>query len=116
MVGHARRDLPSKQIHGRVCRGRPDGRRIALTSIELKEKDNAFEVKVAMAGVDPRDLQVEVTGDELLVNAVTKTEKKEEKENVQYSEFASGSLFRSIRFPNKVNADSVKAGKSRTAC
>ena len=43
------------------------------------------------------------------MKAETKTEKKEEKENVQYSEFASGSLFRSIRFPKKVNADSVKA-------
>lgn len=78
-------------------------------AIELKEKDNAFEIKVAVAGVDPKDLKVEVTADDLLVKGETKTEKNEEKEKVHYSEFESASLFRSIRFPKKVNADDVKA-------
>jgi HSP20 family protein len=77
--------------------------------IELEEKDNQFKVQVAVAGVDPRDLKVEVTSEELLVKGETKTEKKEEKGEVHTSEFQSGSLFRSIRFPKKIDADKVKA-------
>lgn len=78
-------------------------------AIELKEKDNTFEVKVAVAGVDPKDLKVEVTAEDLLVKGETKTEKNEENEKVHYSEFESASLFRSIRFPKKVKADNVRA-------
>jgi len=77
--------------------------------IELTEKNNQFEVQVAVAGVDPKDLKVEVTSDGLLVKGETKTEKKEEKGEVYTSEFQSGSLFRSIHFPKKVDADKVKA-------
>ncbi len=77
--------------------------------IELKEKDNQFEVQVAVAGVDPKDLKIEVTSDDLLVSGETKTEKKEEKGQVYRSEFQSESLFRSIHFPKKVDSDKVKA-------
>jgi HSP20 family protein len=78
-------------------------------AVELKEKDNQFELQVAVAGVDPKDIQVEVTGDSLLVKGETKTEKKEEKGEVYVSEFQSGSLFRSLQLPKKIDADKVKA-------
>jgi HSP20 family protein len=78
-------------------------------AIELAEKDNRFEIKVNVAGVDPKDLKVEVTGEDLLVRGETKTEKKEEKGEVYTSEFHSGSLFRSIHLPKKVDAENVKA-------
>ena len=78
-------------------------------AIELKEKDTQFEVKIAVAGVDPKDLQVEVTSEDLLVKGETKTEKKDEKGEIHTSEFQSGSLFRSIHFPKKVDTDKVKA-------
>ena len=48
-------------------------------AIELSEKDNQFEIRVAVAGIDPKDLNVEVTAEDLLVKGETKTEKKEEK-------------------------------------
>ena len=78
-------------------------------AIELKEKDSQFEVQVAVAGVDPKDITVEVTSDDLLIKGETKTEKKEQKGEVYTSEFQSGSLFRSIHLPKKVDADKVKA-------
>ena|SRR5688572_9510379 len=57
-------------------------------AIELTEKSSHFEVKVAVAGVDPKDLKVEVTTEDLLVKGETRTEKKEEGE-VHTSEFQS---------------------------
>ena len=78
-------------------------------AIELKEKDNQFQLQVVVAGIDPKDIQVEVTSDSLLVRGERKTEKKEEKGEVHKSEFQSGSLFRSIQFPKKIDTDKVKA-------
>lgn len=78
-------------------------------AIELKEKENQFEVQVAVAGVDPKDISVEVTSEDLLVKAETRTEKKDEKSDIHTSELQVGSLFRSIHFPKKVDANKVKA-------
>lgn len=78
-------------------------------AIELTEKNNQFEIKVEATGIDPKDLKVEVTGDDLLVKGETKTEKKEEKGEVHTSEFKYGSVFRSIHLPKKVDPDKVKA-------
>jgi len=78
-------------------------------AIELKEKDNKFELQIAVAGVDPKDLQIDVTPEGLLVKGETKTETKEEKGTVHTREIHSGSLFRSIPFSKKVNTDKVKA-------
>jgi len=78
-------------------------------AIELTEKDNRFEIQVAVAGIDPKDLNVEVTAEDLLVKGETKSEKKEQKGEVHTTEFQEGSLFRSIRFPKKVDPNKVKA-------
>jgi HSP20 family protein len=78
-------------------------------AIELTEKDNQFEIRVAVTGIDPKDLNVEVTSEDLLVKGHTKAEKKEDKGEVHTSEFQSGSLFRSIHFPKKVEPNKVKA-------
>jgi HSP20 family protein len=79
-------------------------------AIEVVEKDNRFEIKVAVTGIDPKDLKVDVTEEDLLVKGETRTEKKkEEKGEVYTSEFESGSLFRSIHFPKKVVPNKVKA-------
>lgn len=78
-------------------------------AMELKEKDNHFELQAAIAGMDPKDLHVEVTPEELLIRGETRIEKKEEKGQVHFSEFRSGSLFRSIHFPKRIDPNKVKA-------
>ncbi|HEX4997655.1 MAG TPA: Hsp20/alpha crystallin family protein [Terriglobia bacterium] len=78
-------------------------------AIELKEKDHHFEVTVAVAGMDPKDLKVDVTADDLLVRGEMKSEKMDDKGTVHTSEFGAGSLFRAIRFPKKVDVNKVTA-------
>jgi HSP20 family protein len=77
--------------------------------IELKEKDHHFEVTMPVAGVDPNDLDIEITPDDLLVKAETRHEHKEDKVEVHTCEFESGRLFRAVRFPKKIDPDKVKA-------
>ena len=77
--------------------------------IELEEKDDEFLLKVAIPGVDPKDIDIEVTPEDILVKADVRHEHKEKKGEVYACEFASGNLFRSIHLPKKINADKVKA-------
>ena len=77
--------------------------------IEMTEKGNRFEVKVDVAGVDARDLKVEATEEDLLIKGEIRTQKQTNKGQVHTSELTSGSLFRSIHFPKKVDPGKVKA-------
>jgi HSP20 family protein len=78
-------------------------------AIELKERENRYELHAAVAGFEPKDLKVEVTPEELLIRGETRSERREEKGQICYSEFQSGELFRSIRFPKRVDPNKVKA-------
>jgi len=78
-------------------------------SVELTEKDNEFNLRIAIPGVDPKDIDIEVTSEYLLVKAESRHEHREDKGEVHVCEFESGNLFRSIRFPKAINPDKVKA-------
>jgi HSP20 family protein len=78
-------------------------------AIELREKDDEFLIDVAVPGIEAKDLDIEVTPEDLLVKGETHHEHKEEKGKVHTSEFESGSVFRTIHFPKKIDPDKVKA-------
>ena len=78
-------------------------------SIELTEKGNEFSLRIAVPGVDPKDIDIEVTPEYLLVKAEARHEHGEDRGHVHICEFESGNLFRSIRFPKTINPDKVKA-------
>jgi HSP20 family protein len=78
-------------------------------SIELDEKDNEFRLQIATPGVDPKDIDIEATPEYILVKAECHHEHKEEKGKVHICEFTSGNLFRSVRLPEKIDPDKVKA-------
>jgi HSP20 family protein len=75
--------------------------------IELREKDNEFILKIAVPGVDPIDLDIEITPEDLLVKAEAPKESNEAKGVLYAGELPSGNLFRSIHFPKKVDTDKV---------
>jgi len=77
-------------------------------SVELRQKDNQFEVLVALPGVEAKDLDVEVTPEDVLIKAETTHEHTAEKGTVHVCEFESGKLFRSIHFPEKIDPESAK--------
>jgi len=78
-------------------------------AIELSEKDHEFHLSIAVPGVDPKTIDIEVTEDYLLVKAEVRHEHKTDKGKVHTCEFESGNLFRSVRFPRKVDTSKVKA-------
>lgn len=78
-------------------------------AIELEEKDGEFKLQVAVPGVDAKDIDIEVTAEDILIKADVKHEHTESKGEVHTCEFASGHLFRSIHLPQPIDADKVKA-------
>jgi HSP20 family protein len=78
-------------------------------AVELTEKDDAFCLEVAAPGVDPKEIDVEVAPEDILIRADVHHEHKEKKGEVYTCEFAHGNLFRSIHLPKKIDPEKVKA-------
>jgi len=78
-------------------------------AIELREAENQLLLKVSVPGVDPKDIQIEATPDDIVIKADIRHDHSEEEGAVHSCEFMCGSMFRSIHFPKKVKSDAVKA-------
>jgi HSP20 family protein len=77
--------------------------------VEVCQKDNLFVVEAALAGVEPGQLDIQVTHDTLLIKADTPHTHPETKGIVHVCEFQPGPLFRAIRFPAPIDPEAVKA-------
>lgn len=77
--------------------------------VEVCQKDNQFVIEAALAGVEPRQLDIQVTRDTLLIKADTRHTHPETKGMVHLCEFQPGQLFRTIKFPAPIDSDAVKA-------
>jgi HSP20 family molecular chaperone IbpA len=76
-------------------------------AIELRQKDNKFEVLAATPGVEAKDLDVQITAEDLLIKAAVEHRHTPKEGAVQRCEFNGGQLFRSIHFPEKIDPDSA---------
>ena len=78
-------------------------------SLELRETDGEFVLEAAVSGVDPKDIAIEVTPEDIVLKADIQHEHEEKKGTVHICEFQSGRMFRSIHLPKRINPDKVKA-------
>jgi HSP20 family protein len=78
-------------------------------AFELSESDGRFHLEAAISGVDPKHIDIEVTPEDIILKAETHHQHRATKGVVHYCEFASGSMFRAIHLPKKINPDKVKA-------
>ena len=78
-------------------------------AVEVCEKDDRFVVEAALAGVEPQQLDIQVTRDTLLIKADIRHSHPKAKGIVHVCEFQPGQLFRAITFPSPVDPDAVKA-------
>ena len=78
-------------------------------ALELREADGEFVLEVALSGVDPKDIEIEVTPEDIVLKADIQHEHEEKKGTVYICEFQSGRMFRSIHVPKTINPDKVKA-------
>ena len=77
--------------------------------VELREKDGVFVLEVALSGVEAKDLNIEVTPEDIILKADVQHEHQEDRGSVHLCEFQSGKMFRSLHFPKRIDPDKVKA-------
>ena len=89
--------------------GGRDGGWDFIPSAELVESDEAFQLKVELPGLDPKDTNVEVTPDAVSISGERKCESHTDKEGYTRSEFHYGQFQRVIPLPTQVQNDKVQA-------
>jgi len=78
-------------------------------TLDVSETKDNLIVKTELAGVDPKDVDISLTGEVLTIKGEKKDEKEEKEENYHLMERSYGSFSRSMRLPVEVDQDKVKA-------
>ncbi|HEC21863.1 MAG TPA: Hsp20/alpha crystallin family protein [Chloroflexi bacterium] len=78
-------------------------------AMDMYETDDALVVKAVLPGVNPDDIEINVTGDVLTIRGEIKEEEETEKRNYHYRERRFGSFSRSVALPVPVEADKAEA-------
>ena len=78
--------------------------------IDVSEDDKAFHVKAEMPGVEKKDIEISVEGNQLAIGAEVKREmKKKEDEKEIYTERYCGKMYRSFTLPNDLDGSKADA-------
>ena len=78
-------------------------------SIDMSETKDNFVVKAELPGVDPKDVNVTISGDILTIKGEKKQEEEEKDEHHHYVERFYGSFQRSFQLPSNVKTDKINA-------
>jgi HSP20 family protein len=79
--------------------------------VNIAENDKVYSVEVVAPGFKKEDFKVKVEDDILTISAETKSEKKEEGKEKEYTrrEYNYNAFTRSFRLPDNVRDDSISA-------
>lgn len=78
-------------------------------ALDLAETDDAIKVTVEIPGVDPRDVDIDVTGSQLTIRGEKKQEREEKDRSYHFVERSFGHFQRSVELPTSVDPDKVDA-------
>lgn len=77
--------------------------------IESHVENGNVTVKADLPGVDPKDVSISVTGNQLTITGERKHEEKKEEKDYFSQEVQYGKFARTLTLPEGVDADKVKA-------
>ncbi|MGD2142940.1 MAG: Hsp20/alpha crystallin family protein [Anaerolineae bacterium] len=78
-------------------------------TVDMYETGEAVVVRSAIPGVDPEDIEINITGDTLTIKGETKIEEEVEADNYICRERWSGAFSRSLTIPFAVESDEAEA-------
>ncbi len=80
-----------------------------LPAVDVSESKDAITVKAEIPGMEPKDIDISLSGDVLVIKGEKRQEKEEKEENYHRIERRYGSFSRSLRLPVEVDADKIEA-------
>ena len=78
-----------------------------LPALDLAETGNEFVVKAEIPGLDPKDIDISLSGNMLTIKGEKKQEREEKKEDCHFVERSYGAFTRSIQLPGEVNGQKI---------
>jgi HSP20 family protein len=78
-------------------------------AIESHVDKDTLIIKADLPGIDPKEVSISVTGNQLTIEGERKQEEKKEEKDYVYREVAYGKFSRTMTLPEGVDADKVKA-------
>lgn len=89
---------------------RPDGFGMTFSpAAELDETEDNYQLRLEVPGMEPKDLNVEVTAESVSISGERKSEKTEESNGSTRSEFRYGRFQRIIPLPGRIDNQNVAA-------
>jgi len=82
---------------------------VSKPAVELREKDGTLTISAALPGVEAKDITVDITPQDVVIQAASEHRHTEDKGQVHRCEFTAGQVFRSLSFPKTVDATKAKA-------
>lgn len=77
--------------------------------LDVSETDENIIVKAEVPGIEPKDIDISISGDNLTIKGEKKGEKEEKGKNYHFVERSYGSFSRTIALPAPVKFEQVKA-------
>ena len=90
-------------------RGRFAFRETPLAPIHVSEEEDAYDLRIEVPGVNPKDLEVNVEGRFLRVKGEKKDEKEEKEAKRRHTERRFGRFERSFLLPEDAQGDKIQA-------
>ena len=78
-------------------------------AVDTEVRDGNFIVTADLPGIDPKSVDVSVSGDRLTIQGERKTEHEETEASRSYRELRYGRFERTVRLPGPIDADTVSA-------
>ncbi len=78
-------------------------------AVDVYETATDVVVRAELPGIDPKDVEIQVTEDTLTIKGQHKTEQEEKGRNYYMRELRSGSFVRTLTLPGNVQSDQAKA-------
>ncbi|MHC5211324.1 MAG: Hsp20/alpha crystallin family protein [Planctomycetota bacterium] len=80
-----------------------------LPSLDVSETDDDVLVRAELPGLDPKEIDIQISDDVLTITGEKKSHQERRSENLFHSERRFGQFRRSVRLPSRVDADKVSA-------
>jgi HSP20 family protein len=97
----------------RIFSGTGRGRRVgfpeAYPPMNVWSSEDGLVIDVELPGVDPKEVDIAVKGDELTVTGVVNAEQAEKPESYYRSERPAGRFSRTVQLPFRAETEAVKA-------
>jgi len=78
-------------------------------ALETQENEKQYEFRVALAGLDAKDVEVFASSQEIIVHAQARVKKERSETGMKSAEFATDEVYRRINVPHPIELDRVKA-------